>query len=123
MTMTLSKKFEAEKNLLDEKCEKNLRRSEKEIQQADQALTSIKSAVKNNSPVVLLTNLLGSFTKSLNGTRELIEGIKSTLKEKGLLERSVQVFHQEIQNKVVRTVETRHVTQQVTNSSNVNHVD
>jgi hypothetical protein len=123
MTMTLSKKFEAEKNLLDEKCEKNLRRSEKEIQQADQALSSIKSAVKNNSPVVLLTNLLGSFTKSLNGTRELIEGIKSTLKEKGLLERSVQVFHQEIQNKVVRTVETRHVTQQVTNSSNVNHVD
>jgi hypothetical protein len=113
MTMTLSKKFEAEKNLLDEKCEKNLRRSEKEIQQADQALTSIKSAVKNNSPVVLLTNLLGSFTKSLNGTRELIEGIKSTLKEKGLLERSVQVFHQEIQNKVVRTVETRHATQQV----------
>jgi len=93
MTMTLSKKFEAEKNLLDEKCEKNLRRSEKEIQQADQALSSIKSAVKNNSPVVLLTNLLGSFTKSLNGTRELIEGIKSTLKEKGLLERSVQVFH------------------------------
>jgi hypothetical protein len=43
--------------------------------------------------VVLLTNLLGSFTKSLNGTRELIEGIKSTLKEKGLRERSVQVFH------------------------------
>jgi hypothetical protein len=56
---------------------------------------------------------LGSFTKSLNGTRELIEGIKSSLKEKGILERSVQVFRQEIQNKVVRTIDTRNVSQQV----------
>ena len=89
MTIILSKKFEAEKNLLDEKCEKNLRRSEKEIQQADQALGQIKAAVKQNSHVVLLTTLLGSFSKSMNGTQELIESIKSTLKEKGLLERSV----------------------------------
>jgi hypothetical protein len=32
----------------------------------------------------------------MNGTRELIEGIKSSLKEKGLLERSVLAFRQEI---------------------------
>jgi len=29
--MILAKKFEAEKSLLEEKCEKNMRRSEKEI--------------------------------------------------------------------------------------------
>jgi hypothetical protein len=32
MTIFLSKKFEAEKSLLDDKVEKNIRRSEKEIQ-------------------------------------------------------------------------------------------
>lgn len=49
LTHILTRKFENERNMLEEKVIKQLQKSEKEISQADNALTQIKSAVKSNS--------------------------------------------------------------------------
>jgi|LauGreDrversion4_2_1035121.scaffolds.fasta_scaffold637718_1 hypothetical protein len=75
LTQILSKKFENERSLLEDKVVKILSRADKEIVQADQAINQIKVAVQSNSQVAVLSHLFGSFTKSMQGTKELIAGI------------------------------------------------
>ncbi len=109
----MSKKFEQERMLLEEKVVKPLLRTEKEMIQAEAAIGQIKTAVKSNSQVALLSNLFSSFTKSMQGTKELIGGIQSALKERGVLERSIQAFRNEIANKIIRTIETQAAQQYI----------
>jgi archaellum component FlaC len=92
ITQMFSKRFDLERQALEEKVIKHLLRSEKEINLAEQHIQQIKMAIKAHSSVAILSQLFSNFQKSLHGTKELINNIHSSLKEKGHLERGICAF-------------------------------
>ena len=57
----------------------------------------------------MLTSLFSSFIKSMSNTKELIQGVMTSINEKSILERSIQAFRYEIATRTVRTVDTKEV--------------
>lgn len=49
----------------------------------------------------------------MSNTKDLIHGVQSSLREKGVLERSILAFRQEIAGRIVRTVDTKDVNKAI----------
>jgi uncharacterized protein (DUF1499 family) len=46
-------------------------------------------------------------------TRELIQGVLSSMNEKSVLQRSIQAFREEIASRIIRTVDTKDVNKAI----------